>query len=72
MNWRLLISWFVQWYYLANHLSIFTRGITLKKVIMAQDSVNYILKYDRWYKIDYKQYIPMVAQETVYHVNHVK
>lgn len=39
---------------------------------MAQDSVNYILKYDRWYKIDYKQYIPVVAQETVYHVNHVK
>ena len=35
---------------------------------MAQDSVNYILKYDRWYKIDYKQYIPVVAQETVYHV----
>ena len=53
-------------------LSIFTRGIALKKVIMAQDSVNYILKYDRWYKIDYKQYIPVVAQETVYHVNHVK
>ena len=50
----------------------FHSGYNPKKVIMAQDSVNYILKYDRWYKIDYKQYIPVVAQETVYHVNHVK